>query len=105
MLLACDVSKALTRALAKQAERGIDTAAPSSADTQAPAQGAAVQAAQVQDAQGEASPVGTVYDGQGQVVQVLPFNAQGLCNALMLRRLCGGPICNGSVHCTWAGVH
>ena len=66
------MSNALTRALAKQAERGIDSAAPSSAATQASAQGAAVQAAQVQDAQSEANPVGTVYDGQGQVVQVLP---------------------------------
>ena len=48
----------------------------SSAATQALPQGAATQAAQatqVQGAEGEASPVSTMYDGQGQIAQVLPL--------------------------------
>ena len=82
----------LTGALAKQAQRGIDSAAPSSsAATQAPAQGAATQAAQVQGAEGDSSPVGTMYDGQGQIVQVLPCVAQRLCGASMLRSMVHGP--------------
>ena len=63
-----------TPSLAKQEQQGVDSAAPSSsAATQAPAQGAVVEAAQAQGAEGEASPVGTKDDGQGQTVQVLPL--------------------------------